>query len=114
MIPSYPNQVCKLLKSLYGLKQSSRQWFDKLSQVLLTNNFRQCSCDHSLFIHNSDNSYTLILIYVDDLLIAGNNLDIINQTKQLLHTHFHLKDLGPLKYFLGLEIARNSNGININ
>ncbi|XP_058776784.1 receptor-like serine/threonine-protein kinase SD1-7 [Vicia villosa] len=54
------------------------------------------------------------LVYVDDLLIAGNNIQLINQTKQLLHQHFHLKDLGPRKYFLGLEVARNSTGIHIN
>lgn len=66
------------------------------------------------FIHKCAKFFTLFLVYVDDLLIAGNNLDIITQTKQLLQKHFHIKYLGPLKYFLGLEIARKNNGININ
>lgn len=96
--PSYPNQVCKLLKSIYRLKQSNRLWFGKLSTILLTNKFKQCSSDHSLFIHKSQSHFTFILIYIYDLLITGNNVKIIEQIKQLLQHHFHIKDLGTLKH----------------
>lgn len=92
---SYPNQVCKLLKSIYGLKQSSRPWFDKLFKVLLTNDFNPCAADHSFFIHKSHENFTTLLIYVDDLIIIGNNLHLINKVKATLHHPFHIKDLGP-------------------
>lgn len=73
--PGYPsttsNLVCKLQKSIYGLRQSSRQWFAKLSTLLLSNGFNQSASDHSFFIQSSGNSFTTLLVYVDDLLISG-------------------------------------------
>lgn len=92
---SYLSQVCKLSKSINGLKQPNRQWFEKLSKVLL-----------------STNTFTSLLIYVYDLIIVGNNMDIINKTKATLWDNFQIKDLGTLKYFLGLEIARSISRIN--
>lgn len=110
---THPNQVCKLLKPLYGLKQSIRKWFAKLSIVLLPNNSNQCFADHTLFIQHSTTSFTSLLIHVDDVFVAGNNLEFINNIKSTLQKHFHIKDLGILKYFLGLEITRSSTWINI-
>ncbi|KAJ6840048.1 putative uncharacterized mitochondrial protein-like [Iris pallida] len=57
--------------------------------------------------------YCLVLIYVDDILITGNNMESINTLKQFLHTRFRIKDLGDLKFFLGIEIARSKKGIYI-
>lgn len=113
IIHSYPNQVCKLLKSIYGLKQSSRQWFEKLPKVLLTHNFKECSSDNSFFIHKSKTHFTALLIYVNDLPIAWYNLDINNNTTNILQHHFQIKDLVTLKYFLGMEVARSNSGFNI-
>jgi hypothetical protein len=105
------NYVCRLHKSLYGLKQASRQWFAKFTEAILSAGFTQSKADYSLFIHKVGNSLTILLIYVDDILITGNNLDSIKTLKQFLHTRFRIKDLGDLKYFLGIEIARSSKGI---
>jgi len=55
----------------------------------------------------------VILVYVDDILVASNNLEAVSEFKQFLHDQFKLKDLGPLKYFLGLEVARSSTGISV-
>lgn len=110
---SKPNQVCKLLKSLYGLKQSSRQWFVRLSNALISKGFTQSSFDQSLFTRKSASSFTVILIYVDDLIILGNDLAAIGQIKDYLHCHFKIKDLGHLMFFLGLEIARLKAGIHL-
>lgn len=106
--------VCKLNKSLYGLKQASRQWNHKLTSFLTNIGFKQSKCEYSLFtkIH-SDKKITALLIYVDDIIIGGQNEAEINKIKTLLQTEFKIRDLGRLKYFLGLEIARNSNGIHI-
>lgn len=103
--------VCKLTKFIYGLKQSPRNWFSKLTKTLLQNNFLQSKADYILFTKTVEDSITICLIYVDDLLICGNNKDGIQSLKAMLSSHFNMKDLGQLRYFLGIEIDRNSSGI---
>ncbi|KAM2148308.1 hypothetical protein ACFX1Q_004939 [Malus domestica] len=104
-------RVCKLHKSIYGLKQASRQWFIKLSSALKTAGFHQSWSDYSLFVRNRQGSFMALLVYVDDVILAGNNLREIEETKLFLSQHFKLKDLGKLKYFLGIEVARSKQGI---
>ncbi|KAF5449042.1 hypothetical protein F2P56_029530, partial [Juglans regia] len=103
-------RVCKLKKSLYGLKQASRQWFSKLSSSLLNFGFTQAKSDSSLFIRQTSTSFMALLIYVD-VIIASNNLEEIATVKRFLHESFTIKDLGELKYFLGIEVARSAKGI---
>ena len=107
-------RVCKFLKSLYGLKQALRQWNIKLKSALLADNYKQSSYDHSLFTKKQGTSIVVILIYVDDLVITGNNQDLIYEAKQYLHSKFKVKDLGPLTYFLGIEIMRSKHGALLN
>ncbi|CAL1368595.1 unnamed protein product [Linum trigynum] len=111
--PGFKNPVCRLKKSIYGLKQASRQWFTKLADKLQSQGYMPSKVDHSLFYKSSGSSYTCILIYVDDLVIGGNNLADIHQLKSFLHQTFSIKDLGKLKFFLGIEVARSSKGIHI-
>lgn len=106
-LPS-PIKVCKLQKSVYGLKQAPRQWFSKLSCALQSCGYIQSKSDYSLFTNHTSNKRTVILVYVDDLLIAGNDPSMI--TKAFLSSKFHMKDLGPLRYFLGIEVDRSSKG----
>ncbi|XP_042940592.1 uncharacterized mitochondrial protein AtMg00810-like [Carya illinoinensis] len=112
-MPNAENKVCKLLKSLYGLKQASRKWFEKLSTALISYGFTQGNSDCSLFIKKSTTSFMALLVYVDDVLLASDSLQEIQLLKEFLHDQFTIKDLGPLKYFLGLEIARSKAGISI-
>ncbi|XP_073067135.1 uncharacterized protein [Primulina eburnea] len=107
------NAVCKLHKSLYGLKQASRQWFSKFSSTLLTIGFIQSHADSSLFIRSQGNVFLALLVYVDDIVIATNDEKEAVDLKIFLDSHFKLKDLGNLKYFLGIEVARSSRGISI-
>ncbi|WJZ98115.1 hypothetical protein VitviT2T_016667 [Vitis vinifera] len=107
------NLVCRLHKSLYGLKQASRQWFAKFSEAIQSAGYAQSQADYSLFTRKQDKSFTALLIYVDDILITGNDPVSIATTKKFLHSHFHLKDLGDLKYFLGIEVSASKNGIFI-
>ncbi|KAG8500117.1 hypothetical protein CXB51_003559 [Gossypium anomalum] len=111
--PSSPNKVCKLRKSLYGLKQASRQWFSKLTSALTSLGYAQSSSDFSLFVKKDVVSFTALLVYVDDVILAGDNLDEIARVKAFLDFTFKIKDLGDLKYFLGLEVARSSAGIHL-
>ncbi|KAH9669827.1 retrovirus-related pol polyprotein from transposon RE2 [Citrus sinensis] len=105
--------VCRLHKSLYGLKQASRQWFAKFSEAIRSAGFLQSKADYSLLTRKQGNSFIALLIYVDDILITGNDPVSIAYIKKFLHNQFHLKDLGDLKYFLGIEISASRKGIFI-
>lgn len=105
------HRFCKLNKSLYGLKQASRNWFSKFSSALLAAGFRQSKADYSLFVKVSGSSSTFVLVYVDDILVTGTDPIAIAALKGFLDTRFHIKDLGSLKYFLGIEVARSKKGL---
>ncbi|GJT25019.1 retrovirus-related pol polyprotein from transposon TNT 1-94 [Tanacetum coccineum] len=98
-------RVCRLRKSLYGLKQASRNWYHKFTTFLQSLNFRQSKADHSLFIYKAGSIMVVVLIYVDEVIITGNNLIKIQETKKQLDDEFNIKYLGPLKYFLGIEFV---------
>ncbi|KAH9764453.1 hypothetical protein KPL70_001531 [Citrus sinensis] len=103
--------VCRLRKSLYGLKQAPHYWFAKLVATLKTYDFAQSSSDYSLFTLYRDSIHLLVLVYVDDIIVSENNSEAIRVFKMYLSDCFYIKDFGPLKYFLGIEVARNPTGI---
>lgn len=105
------NQVCKLSKSIYGLKQASRQWFAKLAQELLFLGYYQSKNDYSLFIKKQANDMTFIAIYVDDIIVTGNNPIEVTKVKEHLDSTFSIKDLGRLNYFLGIEVTYAKDGL---
>lgn len=105
------NLVCKLGKSIYGLRQASREWFAKLTTFLLEVGYVQSKTDYSMFTYQRNDIYVVVLIYVDDILLSGNDAATINVLKHLLDVQFGIKNLGPVKYYLGLEVSRNSSGI---
>lgn len=107
-------KVCRLLKSLYGLKQASRQWNLKFASIMTKAGFRQSKPDHSLFFKKDGEFITLLLVYVDDIVISGNHEASIVALKEHLHAAIHIKDLGNLRYFLGIEVARSKKGICLN
>ncbi|KAM6596869.1 hypothetical protein CsatA_007393 [Cannabis sativa] len=103
--------VCKLHKSIYGLRQSSRQWYKKLTAALIQEGFKQSKADYTLFTRGTNDSFIALLVYVDDIVITGPNIHILHQLQTTLNQQFKLKALGQLKYFLGFEIARASTGL---
>ena len=108
-----PNAVCRLKKPLYGLKQAPHAWHSKITQYLHQIGFWMSKSDTSLYIrHESDNPIVIIL-YVDDLVIRGQDLAEITKVKSLLSGRFEMKDLHELHYFLGIEVIRTSVGILI-
>ncbi|GKB75214.1 putative RNA-directed DNA polymerase [Tanacetum coccineum] len=104
-------RVCRLNKSLYGLKQTSRNWYQKFTSSLLELGFKQCKADYSLFIFKKDACFVAALIYVDDVIMVGNEVKKIQHTKEELDKCFSNKNLGVLKYFLGIEVARTPEGL---
>ncbi|CAM8942004.1 unnamed protein product [Rhodiola kirilowii] len=107
-------RVCKLHKSLYGLKQASRQWFSKFSEALISYGFQPSLNDYSLFTYTTQKDYIALLVYVDDIIITGTSQLLIDQIKQFIDSKFKIKDLGTLRFFLGLEVARSSSGLFLN
>ncbi|KAI3520152.1 hypothetical protein L1887_09385 [Cichorium endivia] len=105
------HQVCKLVKSLYGLKQAPRKWNEKLTSSLLEFGFVQSKNDYSLYVKQKGDTFIVLLVYVDDIVLTGNNEDEIESVKCFLKTKFLIKDLGILKYFLGIEIVNISDGL---
>nr|KYP40128.1 Retrovirus-related Pol polyprotein from transposon TNT 1-94 [Cajanus cajan] len=106
--------VCKLRRSLYGLKQSPRTWFGKFSHVVQDFGLKRSEADHSVFYcHTSPGRCVYLIVYVDDIVITGNDVATISQLKKHLFSHFQTKDLGHLKYFLGIEVAQSKEGIVI-
>ncbi|KAM1796246.1 hypothetical protein ACFX11_036503 [Malus domestica] len=107
------NLVCRLSKSLYGLKQAFRQWFAKFSEAIQSAGYVQSKADYSLFTLSPGKSFTALLIYADDILITGNDSSAIDALKRLLNGCFKIKDLSDLKCFLGIEVSRSKKGIFI-
>jgi len=89
---------------LYGLKQASRVWFDKFRSTLLGFSFTQSQYDSFLFLQKTSMGIVVLLVYVDDIVITGSDLEAISAIQTLLHSTFHMKDFGQLTYFLGLEV----------
>ncbi|RVW13483.1 Retrovirus-related Pol polyprotein from transposon TNT 1-94 [Vitis vinifera] len=111
---SCPTHVCRLQKALYGLKQAPRAWFHKLSSFLLQIGFQCSRADASLFYFHSASDIIILLIYVDDILITGSNPSRVHQIISQLSSHFALRDLGDISYFLGIEVTRLSHALHLN
>uniref|UniRef100_A0A2N9J182 Integrase catalytic domain-containing protein n=1 Tax=Fagus sylvatica TaxID=28930 RepID=A0A2N9J182_FAGSY len=108
-----PQHVCKLQKSIYGLKQAPRAWFESFTTQLLSLGFQASSADSSLFTYKAGSVIAFLLLYVDEILLTGNNSSFITQLIHALSKVFELKYMGSLSYFLGLQIQRSTKGLTI-
>jgi hypothetical protein len=103
--------VSKFKCSLYSLKQALRAWYEKFCSTLLGFSLTEIQYHSSLFIHSTSIRIVLLLLYVDDMVITGFDHASIQIVKQQLQASFHMKDLGNLHYFLGLEVHSTSKGV---
>lgn len=94
VLTTKPNQVCKLVKSLYGIKEASRRWHGILTQFLIKHHYTQAGANHLLFVKVNSSLFTILLVYVDDVILARNDLNEFISIKDALHTTFQIKDLG--------------------
>lgn len=108
------NKVCKLKKALYGLKQSLRAWFGQFAKVMTAMRYKQSQADHTFFVkHSASGGVTTLLVYVDDIVVTGNDLEGREALRRCLIKEFEIKELGRLKYFLGIKVAHSKHGIFI-
>ena len=99
--------VCKLKKSIYGLKQASRQWYLKFEEVITSSGFMENKVERCVYHKVRGSKIIFLILYVDDVLLASNDLDMLHEVKQLLSMHFDMKDLGEASFVLGIEIHRD-------
>ncbi|KAI3718574.1 hypothetical protein L6452_19451 [Arctium lappa] len=111
--PSYPDRVYKLKKSLYGLHQAPRAWYDTLSSYLLENGFERGVIDKTLFIKRKKKDILLVQIYVDDIIFGSTRVIMCKKFEELMHQRFKMSSIGELTFFLGLQVQQKSDGIFI-
>ena len=111
VVSGQENKVCKLKKSLYGLKQTPKQWHEKFDSVLMRDGFSSVEVDKCVYTKLINNECVIISLYVDDMLIFGTCLNIVLSTKQFLVFNFDMKNLGEANVILGIKIIRNDSGI---
>ncbi|KAL4566379.1 hypothetical protein LXL04_030494 [Taraxacum kok-saghyz] len=109
-IAHQPGEVCRLRKALYGLKQAPRAWFEKFSTAITSLGFRASNHDSALFVRCTSAGRIILSLYVDDMIITGDDHDGIESLKRDLAIRFAMKDLGLLRYFLGIEVAQSPKG----
>jgi hypothetical protein len=97
-----------LKKSLYGLKKAPRQWYLKFDRFMTKQGYSRCHSDHCVYFKRLENgNYIILLLYVDDMLVAESNMQDINVLKKKLSNSFSMKDLGAAKKILGMRITRD-------
>ena len=114
--PGFPHKVFRLRRALYGLKQAPRAWFAKFSSTISQHGFSGSSFDTALFLRRFGHGITILLLYVDDMIIVddmittGDDMQGIQDLKHFLGRQFEMKDLGPLNYFLSLQVSSSADG----
>jgi hypothetical protein len=109
--PINPTHVCRLHKAIYGLKQAPRAWFDRFSSFLLHIGFYCSPADSSLFVFRSSSHTILLLVYVDDIIVTSDHPSHLSTLITKLSSEFAMKDLGPLNYFLGVQVSHFGGGL---
>ena len=101
--------VCKLNKSIYGPKQSSRRWFNTIDEFLENSGYTKSSSDPCIYIKREGEEIMLIALYLDDLIPASNSKSILHREKAALPQRFEMKDLGKVRYCLGIQVERDED-----
>jgi len=101
---THPDLVCRLKKVLYGLKQAPKAWLNKIGRCFVISGFQTSNADFSLYVKKTDCGIVVIVIYVDDLIITGDNDANISDLKKLLKQKIEMKDLRELHYFFDIEV----------
>jgi len=98
--------VCKLKKSIYRLKQASKQWYLKFNDIILSYGFIENIVDQRIYIKVNESKFIILVLYVDDILLATNDIILLHDVKKFLSNKFEMKDMGEASYVIGMEIFR--------
>jgi hypothetical protein len=101
------HRVCRLKRSIYGLKQASRQWYLKFDEIVTSYDFKENIVDQCIYLRISGSTYIFLLLYMDDILLATNDNELLLKTKRMLSSHFDIKDLGEAFYVLSIQILHD-------
>jgi hypothetical protein len=107
------SHVCKLKKALYGLKQAPRAWYGRINSFLTSLSFTKSKADSNLYFKVMNDEPVILLLYVDDLFLTGEE-KLITECKKGLASEFEMKDFGLMHYFLGLEVWQSPERIFLN
>ena len=98
------NMGCRLKKSIYGLKQASRQWYLKFDKTIKKFGFKENVEGNCIYAKFKNEKYIFLILYVDDILLASNDINLLMETKKFLSSNFDMKDLGEASFVLGIQI----------
>ena len=105
--------MCKLNKSIYGLKQASKNWYESLANLLIEKGFQRSCNDYCLFVRKEESgTFSYIVLWVDDIIIAAER-DVVDTIKSLLEDNFKMDDRGELHWFLGMRIIKSEDKITV-
>ena len=114
LLEGQEKKVCKLLKSLYGLKQAPKQWHEKFERTLTYVGFEVNEADKCVYYRHCGGKGVVLCLYVDDILIFGTSLEVVNEVKSFLSQCFEMKDLGEADVILNIKLLRDeNNGITL-
>ncbi|GKE06605.1 putative ribonuclease H-like domain-containing protein [Tanacetum coccineum] len=111
--PDYPDKVYKVVKSLYGLHQALRAWYETLAKYLLDSGFHRGKIDQTLFIKKQKWDILLVQVYVDDIIFGSTKKELCTKFEKLMHDKFQMSSMGELTFFLGLQVNQKEDGIFI-
>lgn len=98
---------------MYGLKQAPRAWYAKLNNCLEKLGFKRCPSEHGVYTRRNEDEMLIICVYVDDILVTGTNLSSIKVFKKQMSQVFEMSDMGPLAYYLGIEVKQGNGAIEL-
>jgi len=113
VVKGQESKVCRLLKSLYGLKQAPKQWHEKFDKTLTSAGFAINEADRCVYYRHGGGEGVILCLYVDDILIFGTNIDVINEVKSFLSKSFDMKDLGEADVILNIKLIKDENVITL-
>ena len=109
--PRQGKKVCKLVKSLYRLKQAPKQWHEKFDDFIMSQGLKINKCDKCVYVKDTKHGYVIICLYVDDMLIVSSDDKMIISTKNMLNSRFDMKDMVHVDVILGIKLIRTLDGL---
>ncbi|XP_052288532.1 uncharacterized mitochondrial protein AtMg00810-like [Citrus sinensis] len=113
VVKGHEDKVLRLKKALYGLKQPLRAWNSRIDKYFQEKCFTKCPYEHALYVKEKDGDILIVCLYVDDLIFIGSNPSLFEEFKRVMIKEFDMTNIGPMTYYLGIEVKQKEEGIFI-